>query len=225
MVKKVYIVIPAYNEEKSLAKVIASLRKYKYNNIIVVDDGSRDKTAEIAVKEKVILYKHIINKGLGTALKTGIKGAIAQGADFIVTFDADGQHNPKDLSACLEPLYDGSAEVVIGSRLLNPEGMPFIRRFGNKAFNYITYALFGIWTTDSQSGLRLFSKKAAEKIEIKTTQMEVSSEIIAEIGKNKLKYKEVPIQAIYTDYSLAHGQSSLNGVNILIKLLFKKFMK
>ena len=102
--------------------------------------------------------------------------------------------------------------------------MPFVRKFGNWAFNLITFTLFKVWTTDSQSGMRLFNRKAASSINIKTTRMEVSSEIISEIGRNKLRLTEVPIKAIYTDYSLAHGQSSLNGVKILGKLIMKRFM-
>jgi len=102
--------------------------------------------------------------------------------------------------------------------------MPPIRVFGNWLFNCITYVLFGTWTTDSQSGLRAFSKNAAKKINIKTNRMEVSSEIIKEIGRNKLKFKEVPIKAIYTDYSMMKGQSNLNAFNITFKLFFKRLL-
>ncbi len=230
MVKRSYqnevcIVLPAYNEARSLPKVIRNLQKHNYTNIIVVDDGSKDETYKVAQETGVSVFQHLTNKGLGTALKTGIKAGLRTSASYIVTFDSDGQHDPKDIKKVIKPLHDDDADVVIGSRLMNPEGMPLIRRFGNWAFNIITYVLFRVWTTDSQSGLRAFNRTAAEHIDIKTTRMEVSSEIISEVGRHNLRFTEVPIQAIYTDYSRARGQSSLNGFNILFKLILKRLTK
>lgn len=222
---KVFIVMPAYNEEKIIARVIQGLKKEGFDNIIVIDDGSKDKTSDVAKQENIIVYRHPINRGLGGALGTGIKAAIIEDADIIVTFDSDGQHDPKDIKKVIAPIIKKHADVVIGSRLINPKGMPIIRRIGNFGLNVITYILFNIWTTDSQSGLRAFSNKAARKIEIKTNKMEVSSEIIREIGRNKLKFKEVSIKAIYTDYSKAHGQSNLNAIKIVMKLILKKLMR
>ncbi len=144
---------------------------------------------------------------------------------LLLTFDADGQHAISDIRPMLQPLFRNEADVVIGSRLVDPRGMPFHRRIGNWGFNVITFILFGVWTTDSQSGLRAFTRQAASKIHIKTNRMEVSSEIIKEVGRNKLRLKEVPIKAIYTEYSMAHGQSSLNAFRILFKLFLRKVMK
>jgi UDP-N-acetylglucosamine---dolichyl-phosphate N-acetylglucosaminyltransferase len=221
----IYIVMPAYNEEKVIAKTIRSLHENNYYNIIVVDDGSSDNTSAIAENENAIVLRHAVNRGLGGALGTGLKAAILEGAQIIVTFDSDGQHDPLDIEKMIEPILQDKADAVIGSRLINPKGMPFIRRVGNWGFNFITYLLFSVWTTDSQSGLRAFTKKAAEKIEIKANRMEVSSEIIKEIGRNKLRFSEVPIKAIYTDYSVAHGQSSWNAFKILGKLILRKLMR
>jgi UDP-N-acetylglucosamine---dolichyl-phosphate N-acetylglucosaminyltransferase len=225
--EKTCIVIPAYNEETEIAKVIKGLKKEGYNDIIVVNDGSKDKTKETAEKENVIVISHIVNRGLGGALGTGISAALKEGADNIVTFDADGQHNPKDIKKLIAPIKNGKADAVIGSRLLNPEGMPHIRRIANNIGNIITYALFGLWTTDSQSGLRAFSRDAGEKIKIRTNKMEVSSEIIKEIHKNKLRFMEVPIEAIYTNYSLSkpHGQGFITGLKTLFKLILRKLME
>jgi UDP-N-acetylglucosamine---dolichyl-phosphate N-acetylglucosaminyltransferase len=224
---KTCIVIPAFNEESTIAKVIRELKKEKYANIVVVDDGSEDRTKEAGKKEKVIVISHIVNRGLGGALGTGINAAIEENADIIVTFDADGQHNPKDIKKLIKPIEEGKADCVIGSRLLNPKGMPHMRRIANKIGNFVTYALFGIWTTDSQSGLRAFSRSAAEKIQIRTNRMEVSSEIIREIHKNKLRFTEVPIEAIYTDYSMSkpHGQGFITGLKTLFKLILRKLME
>ncbi len=223
-IMRVFIVIPAFNEEQALGTTLRGLKKEGYRNIIVVDDGSTDKTLSLAKKEGIIVLKHRINRGLGGALHTGIEAALRMDADAIVTFDADGQHDPKDVKRMIEPLRRGKADFVVGTRLKDPEGMPWMRRMGNWFFNVITWMLFGVWTTDSQSGLRAFTRSAAEKIELRTNRMEVSSEFIREVGKKKLTYAEVPIKAIYTDYSLRKGQSSLNGIRILRKLLWRKFV-
>jgi glycosyltransferase involved in cell wall biosynthesis len=221
----IYIVMPAYNEKKVIAKTIKSLHANGYHNIIVVDDGSSDKTSEIAEREDAIVLRHAVNRGLGGALGTGIDAAILKDAEIIVTFDSDGQHDPSDIEKIIQPIIHNKADAVIGSRLIDPKGMPFIRKIGNWGFNLITYLLFSVWTTDSQSGLRAFTKDAAAKIEIKANRMEVSSEIIKEIGRNKLRFVEVPINAIYTYYSIAHGQSSWNAFRILGKLILRKFMR
>ncbi|PIN86274.1 hypothetical protein COV19_05695 [Candidatus Woesearchaeota archaeon CG10_big_fil_rev_8_21_14_0_10_44_13] len=222
--KKTFIVIPAYNEERKIAGVIKGLRREGYSSIIVVDDGSEDGTFDAARRTNAIMYRHALNRGLGGALGTGIKAALERDAEIIVTFDADGQHNPKEIKDVLRPIIKDEADFVVGSRLINPKGMPFVRRAGNWGFNVITWILFGVWTTDSQSGLRAMSRYAAEKIELKTNRMEVSSEFFTEIKRNGLRYREVPIRAIYTKYSLEKGQSSLNGFKILFKLVLRRVM-
>jgi UDP-N-acetylglucosamine---dolichyl-phosphate N-acetylglucosaminyltransferase len=222
---KTTIVMPAYNEEKMIAAAISSLKAQGYHEIIVVDDGSRDRTAEIALASGAIVYRHSINRGLGGALGTGIRAALMTDAEIIVTFDSDGQHDARDIAKLIAPIMSGKADAVIGSRLLKPKGMPIVRRIGNFGLNLLTWGLFGIWTTDSQSGLRAFSREAAGKIQINTNRMEVSSEIIKEIGRNKLRFREVPVKAIYTEYSLQHGQSNLNALRIVSKLILKRLMR
>lgn len=224
MGEQAFIVIPAYNEESSIGRVIKGLKKEGYRRIIVVDDGSDDRTSAIARSEGVLVYRHSLNRGLGGALGTGIKAALQNNADIIVTFDADGQHDPKEIKRLIQPIRDGKADFVVGSRLKDPKGMPWIRRMGNWGFNIITLVLFGVWTTDSQSGFRAMSGKAAEMIRIRTNRMEVSSEFFTEIRRNRLRYAEVPIKAIYTDYSMTKGQSSLNAFKILVKLILRRLM-
>ena len=218
---KLIVIIPAYNEEKTIKEVIKGLKEKGYNDIIVVDDGSPDKTFELASKEKVKVYRHIINRGLGGALNTGITAALRENADFIVTFDADGQHDVDDIEKLVKALEEGY-DVAIGNRI--NEKMPFVRKIGNIGLDFVTYMLFGIYVHDSQSGLRAFTREAAEKIEINTNRMEVSSEIITEIGRKNLKLKEVPIKTIYTKYSLSKGNSVWNGFKIALKLLLKRIM-
>jgi UDP-N-acetylglucosamine---dolichyl-phosphate N-acetylglucosaminyltransferase len=222
MDKRVAIVIPAYNEERTIIEVIHGLKRHGFARLIVVDDGSSDRTGKLAYQEGVILLRHILNRGLGGALGTGINAALRLGAEAIVTFDADGQHDPDDIARLLEPIKKGEADVVIGSRMLEPIGMPYPRRLANWAANVVTYLLFGGWTTDSQSGLRAFSSEAAARMQIMTNGMEVSSEIIAETVKHRLKCKEVPVKAIYTDYSLSKGQSFHVGLRTLMKLILAK---
>lgn len=222
---KTVIVMPAFNEEKVIGTVIDGLHKAGWNELIVVDDGSTDRTGKIAGALGAAVYTHPVNRGLGGALGTGIEAAVMHDADVIVTFDSDGQHDPGDIAKVIRPIVAGRADAVIGSRLLKPKGMPLIRRIGNMGLNIVTFLLFGVWTTDSQSGLRAFSKKAAEKIRIRTNRMEVSSEIIKEIGHHKLRFKEVPIRPIYTEYSRKHGQSNLNAFRIIGKLVLKKLMR
>ena len=220
--KHVVIVIPAYNEERTILGVIRGLKQHGFERLIVVDDGSTDRTSELVCQEGVILLRHVLNRGLGGALGTGISAALRLGAERIVTFDADGQHDPDDIPRMLEPIEKGEADVVIGSRMLDPIGMPYSRRLANWIANVATLFLFRGWTTDSQSGLRAFSGQAATRMRIMTSGMEVSSEIIAETVKNSLKCKEVRIKAIYTDYSLSKGQNFKLGVQTLIKLILAK---
>jgi glycosyltransferase involved in cell wall biosynthesis len=227
---KLAILIPAYNEEKMLARVIKTLPKklprITQKEIVVIDDGSKDKTAEIAKRLDVTVISHLINRGLGGALGTGFEYAKKKNFDCLVTFDADGQHNPKDIEKILKPILAKKADVVIGSRLKNRNGMPWYRQVGIFGLNIFTLIFFWVWTSDSQSGLRAFSKKAIQEIEIASNKMEVSSEIFNEIGKKELKMVEVPIKSIYTDYSLKKGVGKgqiRHGIGIITKLIYRRF--
>jgi len=221
--KNVTVVVPAYNEEKTISKAIKILKNHGYNSVIVVDDGSKDNTYELALKEGAKVYRHIINRGLGGALNTGISASLMNGAEFIVTFDADLQHNPKDIKKLIDALNLGY-DVAIGNRI--NKNMPLIRRIGNKGLDFFTWIIFGKYVHDTQSGLRAFTRNAASKINLRTNRMEVSSEIIREVSINKLKLREVPIDAIYTEYSQSKGNTSfIDGIKILTKLMFRRIME
>lgn len=223
----VAIIIPAYNEEKTLEGVLKSIPKRfpKVDNleIVVVSDGSRDETSSIALRNKVTLIEHDLNRGLGGALGTGFEYARRNNFSAILTFDADGQHNPEDIWPVLRPIIYKKADVSIGSRLKNPEGMPWYRYFGVWGLNLITVIFFWVWSTDSQSGLRAFSKKAIQKIDIQSNRMEVSSEFFFEVARKNLKLTEVPITSIYTEYSLSKGQKNINVFRIISKLIYQRF--
>ncbi|MEK7142604.1 MAG: glycosyltransferase family 2 protein [Patescibacteria group bacterium] len=224
---KLGIIIPAYNEEKTLKEVLNSLPKtlpgISQIEVVVVSDGSTDKTADIAQKAKITLIEHDLNRGLGGALGTGFGYARKCGFDLIVTFDADGQHHQDDIAAVIRPIVKGKADVVVGSRLKNPAGMPWYRQLGIWGLNLITLLFFWVWTSDSQSGLRAFSKKAIGKIDLQSNRMEVSSEFFYEIGHKNLKMVEVPIRSIYTSYSLEKGQKNINAFRIISKLIYRRF--
>jgi len=217
---KIVAVIPAYNEEQTIADVLKRTRPF-VSEMIVVNDGSRDRTAEIALQNGAVVVSHLVNRGLGAAIGTGFAAAKKLHADALITLDADGQHDPVEIPKFVSAIEKG-ANVVIGSRMLSRVGMPWYRQIANMLGNVSTLVLFGAWVTDSQSGFRAFSKLAFETIEIKTNGMEVSSELIAEAHANHFPIVEVPIQAIYTDYSLSKGQSFFVGLKTLLKLVLKR---
>ncbi|ACX72098.1 glycosyl transferase family 2 [Methanocaldococcus vulcanius M7] len=223
----IFIVIPAFNEEKMIGETLKNLKREGYKNIIVVDDGSSDRTYEIAKKENVIVCRHILNRGLGGALGTGIKCALIYNPKVIVTFDADGQHHPRDVEKVAKPIIEQNFDFVIGSRMMDKKelkNMPLVKRVGNFGLNLITYLMGGYFVTDSQSGLRAFSYESAKKVinALKSDRYEVSSEFIIIAKKHQLKLKEVPIKTIYTEYSMSRGTNVITGFKILFKLITQK---
>lgn len=222
---KLVIIIPALNEPKVIFKVLKSLpRKIKdvdQISILVIDDGSTDNTSSEAKKANVYIAKHAINRGLGAAIKTGMEFAKKHNADIAVTFDSDGQHNPNDIERIIQPIITKKADVVIGSRFKKNQNIPLDRLIINWMANLVTFVLYGAFSTDSQSGLRAFSKKALRLIEFQSERMEFSSEILLETKRNNLKFKEVPIDAIYTKYSRQKGQKNINAVPVFIKSLIR----
>ncbi|AJF61417.1 TPA: glycosyltransferase family 2 protein [Candidatus Woesearchaeota archaeon] len=222
---KTFIVIAAFNEEKKIGKVLDSLLAEKCGNIVVVDDGSADNTAKIAESKKVHVLKHSLNRGQGAALKTGIDYALQEGADIIVTYDADGQFLPEDIEKVVAPVKRKEADIVLGSRFLGKAvNMPFSKKIVLKLGVLVVLLLYRIKITDSQSGFRALSRKAAEKIKLTTDRMEHASEFFWEIMRNRLKYKEVPITVIYDDYSISKGQKWTKSIELGLKMLFRRFL-
>ena len=218
------VIVPAYNEERTVGGVVRSLAPFA-DRVIVVDDGSSDRTAAIAAAAGAEVVSHLMNRGLGAAIGTGIAAAVASGAEVIATFDADGQHRAEDLPRLVAQLEDGRADVAIGCRTLERSGMPSSRRIANWIGNALTAALFGVWVADSQSGLRAFTRAAAAQLDITTDRMEVSSEIVREIGRRGWRLAEVPIRALYTDYSLSKGQGFVVGLKTAGRLVVKRVIQ
>lgn len=213
---KIVAVIPAWNEERTIGSVVRSLRGVA--EPLVVDDGSADRTAVSAREAGAMVVSHPTNRGLGAALGTGIAAALRLGADVVLTMDADGQHAATDVPALVAPILSGEADVAIGTRFGGLGHMPPLRRVANRIGNLTTVILFGAAVSDSQSGFRAFSREAASKLRITTDGMEVSSEIVAEIADLGLRLREVPIHAVYTDYSMSKGQGFLMGLRTLGRL-------
>ncbi len=217
----IYIVIAAYNEEKNIDNVLKYLSNLNYS-IIVIDDGSEDKTSKIVKKYSVILLKHIINRGQGASLVTGTKYAYNKGADIVVHFDADGQHLTSEIARVIEPIINKKVDIVLGSKFLQKNKVPFIKKyFIIKPAIIFNNLITGIKLTDVHNGFRALSRKAMSLIDIKQDGMAHASEIISEIKKNKLKYKEVPVTIIYNKF----GQGLIGGLKILKDLIFNSLTK
>jgi glycosyltransferase involved in cell wall biosynthesis len=224
MNNKTFIVIPAYNEATVIQDVIREIQKEGYENIIVVDDGSQDQTFQKAQEIPGIhVFRHKINRGKGAATKTGIEAAKLLGAEIIVTLDGDGQHDPQDIQKLIQPILEKECEVVLGTRLINPQGMPWYKRIHNRIANVLVWYLFGLWVTDSQSGFRAYSRHASEVINTRYDRYEYDSEVIREIYIYKLKFQEVPVKVRYTEYSMSklEKQNFFNGIKTLYKMFFK----
>lgn len=218
-----WIVLPAYNEEKVIRETLEEIQRAGYTNIIVVDDGSRDQTYEkTRTVPGVVALRHRLNRGKGAATKTGIEAAKFLGAGIIVTMDSDGQHNPADIARLIEPIEKNHCDVVLGTRLKDPRGMPWYKVLANWVGNAITWYFYGLWVSDSQSGFRAYSRHAAELINTKTDRYEYDSEVIREIYLYKLKYQEVPIEVRYTEYSMGKVQKQgfINGLKTFYKIVW-----
>ncbi len=221
----IFVVIPAYNEEKKIGIVLKSLKNAGYENIVVVDDGSKDRTFEIA-KENSYALMHVLNRGQGAAIKTGIDFALSKNAKVIVTFDADGQFLVEDIKKMAEPIIKKMADITLGSRFLGKAiNIPYSKKIVLKLGVIFVFLLYGIKITDSQCGLRAFSSDAAKKIKVTSDRMEHAADFFSEIMRNKLIYLEVPITVLYDKYSLKKGQSWARSIDLGINMILKKLMR
>ncbi len=221
-----WVVIAAYNEEPRLGATLAGLRARGYENVVVVDDGSRDRTHEVALGSGVWVLRHLINLGQGAALQTAIRFALLRGAATVVTFDADGQHDPDQIPVVAGPVRDGTAEVALGSRFLGrAENIPFSRMLVLKGGVVFTRLFSGIKVSDTHNGFRAFSRAAVEKIKITQNRMAHASEILDQVQSLGLRYVEVPVTIRYSAETTAKGQSSWNAVKIVAQLLLGRFVR
>lgn len=223
---EIFVVVPAYNEENTVSQVIEGIAEEGYN-VVLVNDGSKDNTLNLAIESKkkypnqIFIVSHVINRGLGAALKTGMETAIRKGAKYILTFDADGQHAIEDIAKVVKPLQEGKADACIGARPL--KDMPISKSFANFVMNFLTLIFYGRNVRDSQSGLRAFTADAASKINIVSSGYAVSSEFIKEISDKKFRLEEVTITTIYTPETQHKGTDAIVGIKILFKMILDLF--
>jgi len=220
---KIFVVIPAYNEARTISQVISQVKSQGLE-VVVIDDGSADQTGSLARQAGAKVLTHLINLGQGAALQTGILFALNQEADIIVTFDADGQLRPEEISRLTEPLLLGRLDVVLGSRFLGPgrQSVPFFRQLVLKLAVAVTRVYTGLKITDTHNGFRALARPAAEVIAITQNGMAHASEIIEQIKKHRLKFMEVPVTVHYTAHSLAKGQKISDSFKIIWDLIFSR---
>jgi len=215
---KITIGIPAYNEEKNIAKIIIKLKKIT-DSIIVCDDGSSDMTSEIAKNLGVIVISHKKNMGYGAAIRTIFEKSAEIGSDILVTFDADGQHRIEDVSRVLHPLENSEADIVIGSRFLGKQNnVPNYRKLGIKVITQVTNSSIKTKLTDSQSGFRAYSKQVLSKISLSEVGMGISTEILIKASSKGLRITEVPITILYSGDTSTHNPVS-HGTSVLFSTI------
>ncbi len=217
------VVIPAFNEALVIGRVVRGVRGQGYRQIVVVDDGSTDRTAAAAKKSGALVAAHRLNRGKGAAVKTGLEAALALGGDIIVTMDGDGQHAPEDIRALEEPIARGLCEVSLGTRMWPGSPMPASRFLQNLMANGLTWAVHRQWVADSQSGFRAYSARAARTIDVTADFYDYDSEVIREIRRHRLSFQEIPVKVRYTSHSLSkvHKQSLSNGIKTVARMLWQ----
>lgn len=213
----VAVLLPAYNEEIAIASMILLSSKYA-DEVIVIDDGSNDRTYEIAQLTNATVLHHNVNKGKGVALKTGFE--YAKDYDIIVTIDADGQHNPEEIPKLIKPILEGKADIVNGSRYLNGHdtSTPTYRRVGQTVLDTATNIASGIKLTDTQSGFRAFSSKSIEFFEFNPDGFGIESDMLIEASNNNLSICEVDITVRY-DVQTTTENPIIQGLSVLMRIL------
>ncbi|MBI5221394.1 MAG: glycosyltransferase family 2 protein [Candidatus Magasanikbacteria bacterium] len=216
----IFIVLPAFNEEKKIGRVIRDLFEHGYKNIVVVDDGSSDETAKQAELSGAVVLRHRVNRGQGAALQTGNEFALESGAKIVVHFDADGQFNSKDLDCAIARMHSNSLDVILGSRFLDKRSnIPFFKNFILLPFSrLINNFLTGLKVSDVHNGFRVLNHRAAQKIIITQDGMAHNSQIPRLIKEHNLSYEEYPVEVFYDE----SGQGVAGGFKILYDLLIDK---
>lgn len=223
---KLFIVVAAYNEAEVIAQTISDLKTVS-RNIVVVDDCSTDNTYSI-IKQlgDVSVIHHALNLGQGAALQTGIEYALKYGADYIVTFDADGQHMSSDIMPMLKHLVDSNTDIALGSRFKGyTKNLPLVRKWVLKAAIIFTQKTTGLPFSDAHNGFRVLTRRFAQSFCFKQDRMAHASEILGFIARNNISFTEYPVTIEYSDYSRGKGQSNRNLFGILIELVLGNLYK
>ncbi len=212
-------ILPAFNEEVSIGSVVLHARQHA-DRVIVIDDGSTDRTAEMAELAGAEVVRHPFNKGKGAALKTGFEAASKNGAKVIVTMDTDGQHDPEEIPKLAAPILAGEADVVNGSRYMNGsrKSTPFYRRIGQNVLDSATNLNSGLHITDTQSGFRAFGVRTLPAFRFGQNGMAIESEMLMDAANAGFMIKEVEIGVRY-DVDCSTENPMSHGVGVLVKIL------
>lgn len=220
-----WVVIAAYQEARTIGTVVARLVDDHWH-VVVVDDGSEDDTAACALAAGAWVLRHAVNVGQGAALATGFVYASRDPAvRFVVTFDADGQHDPGAVPRLIAPLASDTADVTLGSRFLEPDGLgsiPASRKVLLRLATRLARWTTGLKLTDTHNGMRGFRCDVLSRLVLQQDRMAHASEIQAEVARLRLRYQEVPVRVSYTPYSLSKGQGLIDAVSVLWDLLIAK---
>lgn len=223
---EIFYIIPAFNEARVITNTIENLKDLApEGKIVVVDDGSSDGTGNLALSVGAIVLRHLKNRGYGAALQTGLAYAQRENADIAITFDADGQHDPKDIAVLIEPIIKSQCDVVLASRFLDnasSPNIPWLRRLTLRIGVLFTRLMSRVNVTDAHNGLRAFSKRAIGFMQTASDDMTYASEIHDQIYRHKLSFTEVPCHIKYTEYSLAKGQKSSAAIRIALRFFLEK---
>lgn len=220
----VIAVIPALNEATRIAGVVRDALPH-VEKVLVVDDGSSDGTAAAARRAGAIVVSHAENCGAGAATMTGIEAARRIGATVIVTLDADEQHDPKEIPLLLQPIHADAADIVFANRFGTRNSIPRIRRIFNQIGNVVTFMATGLWVADSQCGYKAFGPRALKDVHLRMSGYEFCTEIVREAAQHRWRIAEVPVKVLYSEYTLAKGQSFANGVRTALKILLRSFLR
>jgi glycosyltransferase involved in cell wall biosynthesis len=221
MAMQIFIIIPCFNEQETIAQVVNSVKDF--GRVVVIDDGSTDQSFRRAKAAGVKVLRHLINRGQGAALETGNRWALKNGAEIAIHFDSDGQHQAGEIPKLIEPIVKGEAEIVFGSRFLNKNhNMPWLKKWLilKPAVKFQNF-LLGTNLSDAHNGFRALSRAALKKIRLTQDGMAHASEIVEQAVKAELPYVEIPVNIIYNDF----GQGWLSGLKILKDLIFGKLNK
>jgi glycosyltransferase involved in cell wall biosynthesis len=219
------VVIAAFREQDVIGSVVAQLRA-RYPHVVVVDDGSGDATGERAHAAGATVLTHLINRGQGAALQTGIAYGLGTRARYLVTFDADGQHRVDDIARLVAPLVRGEADVCLGSRFLgDSDAVPAGRRLVLTLAVLFTWITSRMKVTDAHNGLRAFTREAAARLDIQLDRMAHASEILDQVRAHDLRYREIPVRIDYTEYSIAKGQRSGAAFRVALDYLIGRILQ
>lgn len=221
---RVCAVVPAYNEATRVGGVVQRAKAY-VEKVIVVDDGSDDDTTRVSQEAGALVIRHRQNCGAGAATMTGLRAARQTGYDVAVTIDADGQHDVADIPRLIAVLAESGADLVIANRFGRRNNIPLVRRLANGVGNVLTFLVTGIFLPDTQCGFKVFGPRALKEVDLKMPGFEFCTEIIREAAAHHWRVVSVPSKVVYSEYTLAKGQSFSSGIRTAAKILIRTFLR